>query len=319
MTDAARVFTLLAGVGLLLLLAAPGPCRADLVVNEDLGGISFGTVVLAGDTADGANNADWYLNTAVPDGNWGNEYVYRFELTSPALLGVTLYEADGDPDVFLLDSLATAPMGGKTAATGDLAFAEVDGDLPDTGAFGLFRAGTYYLSIDAFTDFDPPPAVPASTTFDLDLIALESTPPEDSVDLGRLAVEGEAFTIDTLGSDFDTILGVYDRDGFLLQEADDIDDITLQSELDFPSGLAAGEYYVALAGFETTFTDAFIVFPELDSEGGAYELNHPAGTTTGTLATGESQWFRFSVAVPEPSAGVLLLIAAGLAIHALRR
>jgi hypothetical protein len=300
-----------AAVACLLLLQATS--RADLTVNSNLGELPLGVTHLMGDTAEGANNADFYTNSVTSDGNWGNELVYQFQLGEPLLVDLTLSATNGDPDFFLLTGLATAASGGKNAAQDDVDALFLDDPLPDTSSFGLLPSGTYYLSIDAFGNLDPPPAVAASATFDLDITTTAAVPPPVFVDLGPIAAANEPLTIDSLGSDFDTILGLFDSDGFLLDVNDDVvPNVVLQSELDLAQGLPQGQYFLALGGFFSAFDDGFLVLPDPDSEGGNYILNYPAAAATGALATEEVQWFHFEVAVPEPSAWVLAVIGMSL-------
>jgi hypothetical protein len=288
-----------------MLLASVG--HADLVVDANLGILPLGATGVAGDTATGANNADYYANSANPEGNWGNELVYEFQLNEPLLVELTLRETNGDPDFFLLFGLATILEGNKNAALDDLDVLFLDDALPDTASFGLLPAGTYYLSIDAFTAFDPPPAVPATATFDLDITTIVAERPAVSTDLGTISLANEPLAIDSFGSAFDTLLGVFDGDGFLVGFSDD-EDGTFQSQVDFAEGLPAGEYYVALGGFDTSYQNGYIVEPQPGSEGGDYVLNYPGGPATGMLATEQAQWFRFAVAVPEPATWALLVI-----------
>ena len=295
----------------LFLLGSAG--RAELVVDSNLGILPLGATSVAGDTATGANNADYYANTVNAEGNWGNELVYEFQLNEPLLVDLTLSDTTGDPDFFLLSGLATAVDGGKNAALDDLDVLFLDDVLPDTATFGLLPAGTYYLSIDAFSDFDPPPAMPASATFDLDITTSVAVRPAEFLDLGTIAPANEPLAIDSFGSDFDTLLGVFDGDGFLVGFSDDAGG-TFQSQVDFADGLPAGEYYVALGGFDTSYQNGYIVEPQPGSEGGDYVLNYPGGPATGPLATEQAQWFRFAVAVPEPSTWAILVLCALLIV-----
>lgn len=290
-------------------LLCAGAAHADLVVETDLGILPVGTINLMGDTASGANNADYYANTANSDGNWGNELVYQFELGESALVDLTLNGTSGDPDFFLLLDLTTQVENGKNAALFDLDSLFLDDALPDTASFGLLPSGAYYLSVDAFGGLDPPPASPASATFDLDITISAVEPPASFQDLGPIAIADRPLSVDTFGSDFDTLLGVFNSDGFLIGFSDDAD-ATFQSLVDFPDGLPTGAYYVGLGGFDTTYQDGFIIEPQPGSEAGTYTLNYPGGPATGMLAAEEAAWFRFEVAVPEPSTCVLCVIGA---------
>ena len=132
------------------------------------------------------------------------------------------------------------------------------------------------------------------------------TPPLGAIDLGVIANVGDPVNVNTFGSDFDTELGVYDEDGFLLGSNDDAGG-GLQSEVNFPGGLAAGEYYVALGGFNTIYGDAFGAVGGGSS--GNWIVSANGVSEMGFLPTGEIQWLRFQV-VPEPTS--LMLIGFGL-------
>lgn len=118
-------------------VALPGVARADLVVNESLGALSFGTTTLANTTAGQANNASYYSNV----GSrlvWDSEYVYSFTLSAPTRLSVAAQNNAVDTDFFILNSLATsADSNGERFANG--LFNSVD----VTGTFGIFNPGTY--------------------------------------------------------------------------------------------------------------------------------------------------------------------------------
>ncbi len=183
--------------------------------------------------------------------------------------------------------------------------------------FGLFPPGTYYLSIDTYGDAAFGGGVEGP--FDVDLVVTEFLPPA-SIDLGLAALEGEPIAIDSLGSDFDTELGLYDSNGFLLATNDDIDFPAIpQSEILIPGGLPEGTYYVALGGFNTVFGDEiFDVAALADSAGGNYVINVNDLTTSRGLDPETVEWFSFQVAVPEPTSAVVALLL-GLACVAGRR
>ncbi len=296
-------------LGTLVLGLPASLALADLTVDTDLGVLGAGAVNLVGDTAGAGNEADYYVNTTNPAGNWGNDYVYQFATTETFLFNLSSNALTGDPDFFLLDSLLTAPDGPKNAAQNDIAAYFLDATPPASGTPYLLAAGTYYVSADSFIGFDGG-VVPGDATFDVTL-SLDTIMTPTATDLGVLANEGEAFTIDSFGSDFDTELALFDSDSLLLSTNDDAGGV-LQSELDLASGLAAGQYYVALGGFNSIFGDGFSATG--GSSSGDYTLNYPGGSSDGTLAADTIAWFSFTV-VPEP--GSLLLL--GLAGAALAR
>jgi hypothetical protein len=78
-------------------------------------------------------------------------------------------------------------------------------------------------------------------------------------DFEVIANESDTVTFDTFGSDFDTEIAVYDRDGNFVTFNDDAND-TLQSEIS--RTYAPGEYILVLAGFNTDFfADNFFIIP----------------------------------------------------------
>ena len=303
-------------LGIAAMLAAAGTANAQMAVNEDLGTLGFGSTNLVNDTANGANNATLYEGITNPASNWGNEYVYQFTLTGDAVVSLFLNSVTNDADFFLLDGLDVAPDlsgTGKPAAQDTIAFAFLDFP-PEGQQMGIFGAGTYFLSVDAFNGADPGDGTNA--TFDLDLIIdAVPGPPSSFIDLGAIAGDTDMFTIDSFGSDFDTELGLYDNNGILLDNNDDSGG-GLQSEL-IVNSLAQGDYWVALGGFNTTFGDGFGAIADSSSADGNGVLNYNGQTTTAAVGAGEVQWFRFTV-TPATSS-IALLGLGGLAMTRRRR
>lgn len=429
-----------------LFLAASLWSFADYRVDANLGVLSNGVIEISGTTAavevdpgpppvviGGRNNASFPRGLdLVETGNWGNELVLQFEIEEPSRISLTSIEIDGDPDFFLLESLATEfdPNLSKEVATGAIGLAYLDGNPPTTEPLGTIRPGVYYLSVENFDGFDGD-LTPGDSTFsigisissasreslsiDLGAIALAnepftldtagsafdtelaiynpfgqllvqndnvpdgthslvtfdqglapgtyfavlagsdvnfgpdlvvtpggetgdwvlnfppnannpsgseqeatvsgseetesqififtvSSPPADWIDLGQIALVDESFTIDTLGSNFDTLIGLFGRKGTYLTASDDVSRDVLQSALTFNQGLAAGDYYLAVGGYPTVFADGFGAFmdPEaIVTESGSIVLNHPVqgetAVTNAEIASGEQQWFRFTV------------------------
>jgi hypothetical protein len=300
-----------------LAVAGAAHAGATIPVNSNLGAIS-GVTNISGDTALGQNSVDIYDGLTSSAGNWANEFVYEFTVSDFARLDVTLNAESSDTDFFLLNGLNIGVDGisGKNTALNGLGSVFVDGGIPDTGSFGVILPGTYWLSVETFAGFDPPPG-PFTSTFDADLNLVTGTgapAPTDFIDLGAIANEFEPIAIDSNGSDFDTELGLWSNGGLLLDTDDDGGD-GLQSLLDVPSGLPAGDYWVGLGEFNTTYEDGFVLNP--GDSGGDWILNYNGQSTSGVLAEGAGQFFRFTV-VPTPGAASLLALG-GLAAVRRRR
>ena len=297
-----------------LLYPIPG-ARADLVVTEDLGVLAAGSsATISGDTATGANNCDTYTAGGGID-TWGNEIVFQFTISEPTRIDITSVVLSGDPDVFILNSLETeVNAAGLIDATGALNFALLDGVPPEFQQLGLFRPGTYYISIDSYGGVD--------ATFTYNLIATAGAFPDEVTELGVIAEENAPFTIDTIGNTIDTELGVWDALGTLLASNDDapldfdedgFSDI-LQSQINF-TGLSAGTYYVAAGSWDTEWTGPFSFLG--GDEGGTLTFNYgptPIGvlaptpaenSVTGELTIGGVLWYSFQIGEnipPTPSA-----------------
>ncbi|MEM9701812.1 MAG: PEP-CTERM sorting domain-containing protein [Planctomycetota bacterium] len=275
-----------------------------------------------GTTFGGANNAANYSGL-LDDFFWGSEFVYEFTLADRGVLSISTTDDNGSPsgidnDFILLNSLATGPndslTGPSPEATGDIGFVS-QGD----GSYGLLEAGTYFLSVDAF-GVDAFSTSPGAYAFDLffeevvvpaaALAGLDGT-------VNAVLAAGEALffefdydgisggTIDTFGSDVtDTELALFDADGTLVLLNDNAGPIgtpeELQSELSL-SGLDAGTYFLAAAGFNTTFADGFVVDSNSFASG---------GLTINGLSV---------AAIPEPGTVGLVGIAAFGGLFARRR
>ena len=123
--------------------------------------------------------------------------------------------------------------------------------------------------------------------------------PPSFQDIGSVADALAPFEVNTFGSTIDTELGLYDADGNLVLSNDDVGDFgdILQSQLDFPTGLEQGFYFLAVGTFDTGFDQSdFDVFA--GGPGGPYTLTHPDGDETGELGAGGVDWYRLAVGSP---------------------
>ncbi len=141
--------------------------------------------------------------------------------------------------------------------------------------------------------------------------------PPASMSLGVIGNTNTLVTLDTVGSNFDTELGIYNSVGALLGTNDDIDfpGGNLASEVALGT-LPVGTYYAAIGGFNTTYGAGFAVTG--GSLAGNYSLNYPSGSMSGILAPNEVKWFSFQIAaVPEPAS--ISLVLCGIGLLAFRR
>lgn len=298
-----RLFFLSTALSLCLLCTT----HAQLTVDTDLGNLGAGTFNLAGDTATFTNEVDYY-STANTAANWGNEGIFQFTTSESLLFNLTSNAVTGDPDFFLLDGLSIGTDGaGKTFAENSVENYFLDGATPDSGTPVLLGAGTYYVSATTWWGTDGA-TNPADAIFDIDMSLEEVTAPTTVSDFGTIATQFDSFTIDTIGTSFDTELGLYDSDGNLLDTNDDIGGGVLQSELAL-ANLNPGLYYVAFGAWNTVFADGFDVTTSATTAGD-YTLNYDGDTYSGSLASGSVDFFSFVVAVPEPSSATI----AGLAL-----
>ncbi len=291
--------------------------NADLVVTEDLGVLATGSsTAFNGNTATGANNCDTYTAAGGID-TWGNEIVFQFTVRQTSCIQVTSVALGGDPDLFLLNSLETeVNAAGLLDATGGMAFALLDGAVPQSSNLAIVEPGTYYLSVDQYGEAD--------AVFFYNLTLNDVILPVAS-SIGTIAEAATPFTIDTIGNTIDTEIGVFDANGRLLALNDDADltgdgftDV-YQSRMDF-IGLPAGSYYLAVGSWDTLWSGCFGADGSGGGEGGPLNINHgptpalildgeipvPAvNSIQGTLEVGGILWYSFEIGKaipPEPVA-----------------
>ena len=126
--------------------------------------------------------------------------------------------------------------------------------------------------------------------------------PSSFQDIGKVADACFPFELNTLtGTTIDTELGLYNTAGTLVLDNDDVGNGPLQSQLNFPSGLAEGFYFLAVGSYDTQFDLDFRVV--LGGVGGSYTLTHPNGLETGFLSVGGLDWYRLEVGNPVGGGG----------------
>ncbi|MGD8452450.1 MAG: hypothetical protein PVJ57_11575 [Phycisphaerae bacterium] len=120
-----------------------GVSYADLNLDQDLGTLGVGDYNLTGTTSGMPNNCDYYDGCTYEESL--GEYVYSFTITSMMQISLTS-NTSGNPDhdQFLLDSLATYNDGTYNRSANMLNYVD------ESGAFGNYGPGTYYLSVDTY-------------------------------------------------------------------------------------------------------------------------------------------------------------------------
>lgn len=277
-------------------LALSSDVNAQLTVDSDLGTLSLGTTDISGDTATGTNQVDYY-NLLNPVLVYGNENVYQFTVAETVLFTASSVALTGDPDFILLDGLGVErDAAGKIFAEDTITtFFLEPSPPPETGPTIILSAGTYYLVAAAFHGIDGM-VIPADGSYELQLTLAATPPAPPAIDLGNIADTGVAFTIDTFGSTVaDPELALWTEGGILVALNDNADfPSDLQAQLDLFLGLPAGNYILAVGGFNTFFGQVFTT-DSTSTEAGDYTLNYNGQTTTGTLAAGGVDFYSFTI------------------------
>ncbi len=187
------------------------------------------------------------------------------------------------------------------------------GTLPiaaSTGVFVFAAPGTYtFNAFESFNDGAGPDASWANPSFNF----VDSTTPITL--LGEFA-NNTQFSFDTITSDYDTELGLYDSNGNLLANNDDIAPGNLQSLIN-AGILAPGTYTLLAGGFNSSFGTGAAA-----AGGASGNLNlqlNGANLFGGASTSGQFNIFQFDVSsTPAPAAVWMGVIGVG-ALAGLRR
>ena len=186
-----------------------------------------------------------------------------------------------------------------------IVFAGDDAD-PTTGddlytGFGLSRGGEYLGFFDPagslVSEFGENGAdyPPQFTDISYGLEQATGAGPSTVSDLGTFST-ATTITVDTVGSEFDTELALFDVRGTLLTQNDDT--FGLQSQL-IQQDLADGTYFIAVGGFSSFFADGFVA--DSGASSGNFTLNLNETTFTSEIASNQINFFSFNIgAATEP-------------------
>lgn len=286
-------------VAIVALTGLAGAAQAQLTVDTNLGSLGIGSSTnIVGTSIGGTQIADLYASAYLGQ-NWIygfdatlSERVYEFTLTSDSRISITNNEGifvGADNDHYLLRSLGVS--GG---------FASAIGFIDEEGAIGNYRAGTYYLAVDTYGLGGN---VDGAFDIDLNISAITAVAP-NAIDLGVVGNAGDALSFNTIGSDYDTEIAIYDDMGNLLAANDDA--VGTQSEIAGDS-VAEGVYYIAVGGFNSIFDIDFGATG--GDEAGNLLLAAGSASFSGTTSAGEISWFTVTV-IPTPASMALLGLGA---------
>ena len=209
---------------------------------------------------------------------------HAFELT------VILNSSSDDVTV-----IADSPALGGWRALNQSDFAARLSDFPDCNSNGIDD------QFDADSDGDGTPD-DCEQDCDGDGIPDETQVTGDfanATNLGTVAAPGETLTIETVGSGFDTEIGLYDASGTLIVANDDIQPGLLQSRI--VEVLPEGEYFLGVGGFNVAFVNGpgVNLLGSTCQASGDLEINFDSASgnrsDSTVLASGRTQWYAFNV------------------------
>ena len=286
----------------------------------NLSGARLSGADLSGADLRGVNFREANLSEAdLSAANLEDAGLFRANLTEANLTGANLSGADIDeanladvtrPDPFFesrvaeLEAQLVAVAAERDAAISQrdarptqeqLAAVEAERDArPNQAQLTAVAGERDALLADIQFAFDQVNAAAGGADADLVAVVDPENVPSEVQSVGVIAQPLEAFEVNTFDSpnNLDTELGLYDADGNLVRRNDDA--VGLQSQLNFSDGLAGGAYYLAVATFNSTFSDAEF---EVSSTGpgGEYTLTLPTGPVSGTLEASGFDWYRIEI------------------------
>jgi hypothetical protein len=163
--------------------------------------------------------------------------------------------------------------------------------VQDASSLGTIHNGDS-LQVRFYESWDE--AVGPDAVWSTVTLTLKRRPPS-SGGLGQYEAGPLGGSIDTSGSGYDTVIGIYDPNGLLIGINDDGGLPGGASYLSL-DGLPPGEYYLCCAGSGASLNDGFDVAPlSPGGPGGDLTINHPNGTELARTHDDAVAWYRFEM------------------------
>jgi hypothetical protein len=206
-------------------------------------------------------------------GSWGSELRYR------AI----------SPNGQVFDSVNVYVL--NNSWTGNLSV----NNTQDGSALGLASAGTWEFRL--YESYDDSGAAVDAVWISV-TISIYQAPPDSPYELVAALGPDDSVVIDTYGSDYDTVLALYDSLGNLM-DVNDNSGGGVQSELIMaPAAYPPGRYYIAVGGTGTDFQDDWSATP--GDAGGSLLLNHYSGSETSRTHPDAVVWYALDLSIAEP-------------------